>query len=163
MRRELGKVTGLLACVLIFGAAGAQERPLQAGDAAPDLTLQTLDGERIALKGADRPIVLALLAHGLGPCHALAPKLEAELAPAVKARGGLLIGAFVKGRRAAQFVRQHELSFPCAVSPELGESFDPDGLPYLVLINKEGKVAKTTRGLGQDELIGAMKAALGAD
>lgn len=147
----LPDLTGRTA-VATFSEMGSSEYPL--GQPAPDVTLQTLDGGTVRLADLrGSVVVIDFWATWCVPCWEALEHTE-ELAAWAKA-SGLPVKVFAlntmetaKGeelrRQIAEFLRAKKLELPVLVDSvhDAFSAFHEPGLPSLVIVGKDGKLAR---------------------
>lgn len=114
---------------------------VKAGERAPELRLQTLDGEGLVLGGEDpqgRSTLIAFVAPDCPVCAALIPAIKAM----ARQEAAWLRVVFASDGDAPQHVpfrRQKGLTeYPYVVSMELGLTYQVGKLPYAVLLDEKG-------------------------
>ncbi|WP_176521617.1 TlpA family protein disulfide reductase [Longimonas halophila] len=119
---------------------------------APDLTLTTLEGEEIALRNTEGPVVLNFWATWCPPCRKEIPDLI-DLQNEYGDRGLTLVGVSrdQEGESVVTpFVEDMEINYPIVVEKDnqleetLGTVY---ALPTTVLISPEGQVTHSVMGL----------------
>ncbi len=138
-----------LICITCFASAvGAQE-----GSPAPDFTLQDVDGK--SFRAADylgrQPILMDFWATWCGPCKTELPHLD-DIYQDFKEQGLLFLAISEDSPRSASKVKPYVRSMNYAATVLM----DPDGqvlrkyfgssLPHTVLIDRNGKIARTFQG-----------------
>jgi thiol-disulfide isomerase/thioredoxin len=118
----------------------------------PDLTLTTLEGEEIALRNTEGPVVLNFWATWCPPCRHEIPDLI-EIQNEYGDRGLTLVGVSrdQEGKSVVTpFVEDMEINYPIVVETDnqleeaLGTGY---ALPTTVLISPEGQVTHSVMGL----------------
>jgi peroxiredoxin len=148
---------GLLCLALVLPRAqihAQQAKDVAKGAVVPDHSFKTLEGKIIKLsqfKGKN--VVLAFVVAGMGACHAFAPKLEKNICKVYKNRNTVVIGVFVKPRKAKQFKKTHGLTCPMAVDNRLARSFPSDGYPFVVVLDGQRRFRFSTKGIAADQMI----------
>ncbi|MDP9443447.1 MAG: TlpA family protein disulfide reductase [Actinomycetota bacterium] len=164
-------VAGLLAGLLAAGPAGCGRtlggaegfvagagvvtllEPAQRA-AAPEVSGQTLDGERVALSDfAGSVVVLNVWGSWCGPCRSEAPELVAA-AGRLAGDGVQFLGVNVRDdgqrARALAFVRRYGVPYPSLYDPDgstlLGIEPRPAAIPSTVVIDRAGRVAALVLG-----------------
>jgi methylamine dehydrogenase accessory protein MauD len=134
------QVGALLERVAPVGALSVAQGP-EVGEPAPQMVVQGLGGEPIALGGVDglrRRTLLFFLSPSCPVCKTLLPTLErivAEESPGVR----LVYASDGDLAEHRDFVRGHRLeASEYTLSRELGLAFEVAKLPYAVLIDADG-------------------------
>lgn len=116
------------------------------GFAAPDFTLDTLDGGSITLSGQrGQPIMLNFWASWCLPCRTEMPAIE-RVHQRLNEQGLLIIGLNVTSQdseaAARSFAQEYGLTFPIALDRDGSASaqYDLMGLPSTYFIDREGIV-----------------------
>lgn len=114
---------------------------VKAGERAPELHLQTLDGEALVLGGEDsqgRSTLIAFVAPDCPVCAALIPAIKA-LARQEAAWLRMVFASDGDAPQHVRFRRQKGLTeYPYVVSMELGLAYQVGKLPYAVLLDEHG-------------------------
>ncbi len=149
LRRSLPLAVGFGAALVLGGAAilaatQPQRPPL------PDLTLQTLSGQPVALRSLQgQPLVVNLWATWCPPCRRELPMLvqAAKQQAALGARGAriVLVAEGEPAQRVADFLRAQQLSPPLVLlDPQqaLMRAYDSPGFPTTLFVRADGQVAR---------------------
>lgn len=122
----------------------AVNKKLEAGQDAPNMTLQTLDNKLVEIAGnvgKQRSQLVFFVSPDCPVCKTLLPALksaaehEADWLDLVLASDGMELDH-------AGFVKRYNLAgFPYVVSELLGKSYGMAKLPYAALIDDQGKIA----------------------
>lgn len=154
LRRFLPPViAAALVVALGFGllrSNGAVEGPL-VGKAAPDFTLQTLNGGTISLASLKgRPVVLNFWASWCVPCRDEAPQLR-DLSEKQTANGLAVVGVVFSDKNLGavkSFVQEYALAYPSLLDPQLSTSiaYGVSGVPETFFIDKQGVVRGYDQG-----------------
>jgi len=139
-----------------FRMVKAQSRP-----EAPDFTLKDLDGHSFHLKGQrGKAVLIQFWASWCGPCRIEMPSVE-ELHRRFQHKGLTVVGVNDEDPEVAQeFLQEQDFTFPMLVDAggEVGNAYEVDAIPTLVLIDQEGKIVHRDVGLGNGrELRRALK------
>ncbi|MBI5156709.1 MAG: TlpA family protein disulfide reductase [Acidimicrobiia bacterium] len=143
------------AATTITTPSGFDIPPHIIGNAAPDFTIDLLDGSRFDLSDHlacyGRPVLLNLWASWCAPCREEMPALDAASRTHTDV---YFIGVAVEDdpAAAAAFAAEVAVSYPLAIdeSGEVGRDYPSPGLPATFLISPDGIIVKTVYG-GLDE------------
>jgi len=151
---------------LLRGTGGQVGGPL-VGKAAPDFTLQTLNGGTLtlaSLKG--RPVVLNFWASWCVPCRQEAPILR-DLSEKQTANGLAVVGVVFsdKNLKAVRaFIREYALAYPSLLDPNLNTSiaYGVSGVPETFFIDRSGVIRSYVQGALTTDRLRASLGAIGA-
>ena len=157
---EFNRVLSLMLALLVLGGAwawmsrirgaapaspSAESSPRQ-GFAAPEFSLDSLDGSRITLSTLrGHPVVLNLWASWCLPCRTEMPGLE-RVYQEYKDRGVVILGANMTRQdseeAARSFVEEHALTFPVLLDREgsMQAAYQIVGLPSTYFIDRQGVI-----------------------
>jgi thiol-disulfide isomerase/thioredoxin len=159
--------------MMMGGAEGeAPEMPelsVKAGDPAPDFKLSDLDGKEVTLASLKGKVVLLdFWATWCGPCKAAMPtiqKLHDEYKVKDEGKDVVILGVNTweqKPEAAKEYMTKKKFSYGCLMKgDELAAAYGVKGIPTLVIIGKDGKVAKVEVGLS-DMTGGGLRKAIDA-
>ena len=132
--------------------------PVEQREPAPDVVAETLDGDQLALRDLDGPVVVNFWASWCGPCAQEAPALQ-RLAEAYDGRVAF-VGVNVKDGRAAasSFERDFGVAYPSWSDPaaSIAASFGgigPAALPSTLVLDAEHRVAARLFGAVDEALL----------
>jgi thiol-disulfide isomerase/thioredoxin len=134
------------------------------GKPAPDLTLSTLDGRQMPLSSLRGKVVLLdFWATWCAPCRDQMPAI-AKLVKETRDQGLIVLGINddETPEKAASFANEQKLDWPSLFDGkqhEAREKYKVDGIPTLVLIDKQGVVVEYQLGSGP-AIDAAIRAAL---
>lgn len=138
--------------VLCAGVLSAPALALNVGQKAPDFIAPSLQDAAV-VKSADyrgKVLYVDFWASWCGPCVQAFPLLE-QLRTELKADGFEVIGVNVDNdiSDAKDFMRKHVVSFPLVrpVGDEVPTAFGLEGMPYGVVIDRNGVVRSLHIGL----------------
>jgi peroxiredoxin len=152
-RRKIGATVGLAVGILVLvaagvamwgsGQSGSSGRPI-AGQAAPDFTLDLLDGSTITLSELrGRVVVVNFWATWCPPCEDELPDLQ-TIWEDYQAEGIVLIGvAFDEGEPAVQeMAARLGVTFPLGLEAEdsISAAYGVTGMPETFVVDQEGRV-----------------------
>ncbi len=114
------------------------------GEAAPDFTLETLDGETVSLSDyRGRPVVLNFWATWCVPCREEMPLLQ-ETYEAHQAEGLVILGVNVRENPEAvrRFLGEVGVDFPVVLDPDVAvvNRYLVTSLPMTFFIDREGQL-----------------------
>ncbi|MDA0802780.1 MAG: TlpA disulfide reductase family protein [Planctomycetota bacterium] len=141
--------------------AGAEmsqpELKFKVGDAAPEFTLKTIAGEEVSLASLKGKVVLLdFWATWCGPCKAAMPEMQ-KIADDYKDKGVVVYGINVwekKEDAAKKYIESKGFTYPTLLSgDDLAKQYGITSIPTLVVIGKDGKIAKTEVGFGGAEAL----------
>ena len=137
---------------------GALGLPTQNGEAAPDFSIDLLDGTNFQLSDHlttdGRPVILNLWASWCGPCRAEMPAFDAMSKVHTDV---LFLGVAVEDdpTAAREFAAEIGVSYPLAIDEDyrVGRRYPSPGLPATYLIAADGAIARTVFGqMDEDQL-----------
>ncbi|MCE2881931.1 MAG: TlpA family protein disulfide reductase [Planctomycetaceae bacterium] len=148
-------------------AAEAPKLKVKEGDAAPDFALKDLAGAEVTLASLKGKVVLLdFWATWCGPCKMAMPTIQ-KLHDEYKDKGVVVLGVNTWEQQpdaARKYIEQKKFTYGCRFSGDaLAEAYGVPGIPTLVVIGKDGKVAMAEVGLADssgDSLRKAIDAAL---
>lgn len=129
-------------------------KELGEGDEAPDFTVELVDGESISLsEQRDKIVLLNFWATWCGPCVREMPAFE-TLAKEYKDEVYVIaVNCMEDKNTVSKFVKEKGYTFPVAydVDGEICMKYPSDGIPYTLIIDKEGIVQRIYLGAGTAE------------
>lgn len=141
----LARQIGVLHQRIAPAGALALRQPLKIGDAAPEMTLQGLDGSAVQIGGVrgGRSQLLLFISPDCAICEILLPSVRSAHG-AERAWLDIVLASDGEPDRHAAFVRDKGLAkFPYVLSEQLGRTYGVSKLPYAVLIDEAGKLSST--------------------
>jgi len=165
MLRSFVRRVTLAAVIAAPSLLSAQEAGIPVGSAAPNATLETLDGRPAQLSQwiGKMPVLLEFWASWCSNCKTLEP----EMIKAAKAYGRQVkfVGVAVSANQTPDRVKRYMQQHPTGVDmlyDRTGTAVDAYDVPatsYVVVIDRTGKVVYTGSG-GQQNLTAAIRKAL---
>ena len=151
-------------------AESAQTTPplaFRAGDQAPDFKLTSLAGTEVTLDSLKGKVVLLdFWATWCGPCKQIMPVIQ-KLSEEFKDKGVAVFGVNTwekKDGAAKSYMESKKYTYGCLLAGEdLAKTYGITGIPTLIIINKDGTIAKAEVGAGgnvEADLRAAITAAL---
>ena len=140
----------LLACLglvfLLSQCAKEEKRP----SLAPEFSLKTLTGEEMSLsKYNGKTLLIDFWATWCGPCRESIPHLV-HLHKTYRGQGLEVVGLSMdKGdpKTVDHFVKSLDIPYAIAIAPEeIARAYGVNGVPTIVLIDKEGKIREKIVG-----------------
>jgi thiol-disulfide isomerase/thioredoxin len=146
----------LAAAIALPSFVSAQESGIAVGSAAPNATIETLDGRNVQLSQwiGRTPVVLEFWASWCSNCKALEPELQRaaqRFSADVK-----FVAVAVSANQTPERVRRYLQAHPLPVEmlyDRTGTAVDAYSVPatsYVVVIDRRGRVVYTGSGGGQD-------------
>lgn len=143
---------------------GGTSRVAHVGSPAPQWTESTSTGTKLSfdsLRG--KPVYLNFFATWCPPCNEEAPDINA-LQKLYARRGLQVVGVdeLEDAKKAAQFVRKYDLSYPAIVDDgTLQDEYKVNGLPVHVFIDRTGVIRKMVTGeMDKTQIAAAIQAIL---
>jgi cytochrome c biogenesis protein CcmG/thiol:disulfide interchange protein DsbE len=164
-------VVALLA--VVYGVVRPSDEPTKVGTAAPEFTLDRLEGEG-TISSADmkgRPVIINFWASWCDPCRREAPLLEAVWKEHRDA-GLIVLGVDLRDapENALEFLEEHDLTYPTVTDPDmvLAKAMGigrTDGLPQTFFVDSAWRLqgidgGDETRTEGGVVILGEMSAEL---
>ncbi len=156
----------LSAAIVAPAILSAQESGIPVGNAAPNATLETLDGQSAQLSQwiGKTPVVLEFWASWCSNCKALEPemlKVAKQFGRDVKFVG-VAVSANQTPERVKKYMQVHVLPVQMLYdrAGTAVDAYDVPATSYVVVIDRRGKVVYTGSGGGQDLTTAIKKAML---
>ena len=130
---------------------GIQETPggLSVGDKAPDVTVQLNNGTSFVLSDHEKEVTLFnFWATWCGPCVGEMPAFEKLYEGYAEDVNFVIVNIQEDRETVDAFIQENEYTFPVGYDEE-GEvfaSYPSDGIPYTVIVGRDGRVAKIFLG-----------------
>jgi cytochrome c biogenesis protein CcmG/thiol:disulfide interchange protein DsbE len=146
----------LLSIVVMTLAAGCTDRGAQQGPlAAPDFTLQGMDGKTVRLSDhKGKVVLLEFWATWCPPCRESVPGLQ-KLHNAYKDKGLVVLAVSMdqdNWEEVTSFIAERHITYTVLKgNAGVAEEYRVRALPMTVIINKEGNISKRYLGMGSDE------------
>jgi len=117
---------------------------------APEFSLKTLTGEEMSLaNNKGKTLLIDFWATWCGPCRESIPHLV-HLHKTYQGQGLAVVGLSMdKGdpKTVDHFAKSLDIPYPIAIAPEeIARAYGVNGLPTIVLIDKEGKIREKIVG-----------------
>ena len=138
------------------------ELAFKVGDAAPEFALKDLAGTEVTLASLKGKVVLLdFWATWCGPCKMAMPTIQ-KLHEEYASKGVAILGVNTwekKADAAKAYMESKKFTYPCLLDGDkLAESYGIRGIPTLVVIGKDGKLALLEVGLSDASGNGLRKA-----
>lgn len=148
--RSLLLRSGIVLSLFVAVVPGCAARlPAESGMVAPSVRVRATGGEFDSEARAGQPLVLEFWETGCEYCRALAPRMQ-RVHERIAARGGTVLGLAMQEDsldRARTVARSHGMEFPVALAPlELVDAYGVRAVPFLVVIDRGGRVVRFFRG-----------------
>ncbi len=160
-----GTLALALSCALLAGGCGpvstGKTQAALSGQEIKDMTFTGLDGKPVQFRPliAGKVALVDLWATWCGPCLAAVPDLQA-IHNQFRDRGFTVVGVMIDQnatRIGPDFIREKlKVSYPVVMDDDgeaIGKQVMIQGIPLLLLIDKDGKVIKSFRGLTNKEIL----------
>lgn len=121
------------------------------GDSAPDFTAQTADGSSFTLSEQNGKVVLLnFWATWCGPCVGEMPAFERIYSEYGEEVAVLAVNCLEDKEVVDQFISDNSYTFPIAYDTDgtINGKYPTDGIPYTLVIGKDGTVKKIYVGAG---------------
>ncbi len=120
------------------------------GEAAPDFTLESLDGPNLRLQERQGEVVLInFWASWCGPCRQELPILD-RLHQRYQDAGFSVFGVNVEGKRkpAEKIAKKSKVTFPLLIDAgqKVSENYELEAMPTTVVVDRNGKIRYIHRG-----------------
>jgi peroxiredoxin len=135
----------LLTCAVITQCSRSTRDPLKAGERVPDFSLDSLAGQKVALKDLrNKGVVLVnFWATWCAPCKTEIPLLD-EVYDKLQDKGFTVVGVSVQERKdtVAAFCRKNQVRYPILFDPDgdVAKQYGVFAFPTTVVVNREGVV-----------------------
>ena len=147
------------------GEAEAQipQLKVKVGDAAPEFALKDLDGKEVTLASLRGKVVLLdFWATWCGPCKAAMPGIQ-KIHEDYAGKDVVVLGVNAMepgdGSKARDYVQSKKYTYGCLLKgDQLAAAYGVTGIPTLVIVGKDGKVAFAEVGFGDGGAAGLRKA-----
>ncbi len=158
MKNRYGvKVLLLWAMCLALGACGGEESsPVAAGDSYRDFTAVLADGSTFTLSDHEGSVILLnFWATWCGPCVGEMPAFPRLVEKYGDDLTLIAVNLGEDEETVKGFLEDRGYDFPVALDPEeaVGALYPTDGIPYTVLIGRDGKVASIHLGADRADVM----------
>ncbi|MBQ4524257.1 MAG: TlpA family protein disulfide reductase [Lachnospiraceae bacterium] len=129
-------------------------KELETGDTAPDFTAELVEGGEITLSEQNGKIVLLnFWATWCSPCVREMPAFERLVEEYKDEVIVIAVNCMEDENAVAEFIKEKGYTFPVAYDVEgnICEKYPSDGIPYTLVIDKEGVIRKIYLGAGDAE------------
>ena len=138
------------------------ELKVKVGDAAPDFKLMDLAGKEVTLASLKGQVVLLdFWATWCGPCKAAMPSIQ-KIHDDYKGKGVTVLGVNTWEKKedgAKKYMESKGFNYGCLLrGDDLATAYGVTGIPTLVVVGKDGKVALVEVGMGPNGADGLRKA-----
>ena len=162
--RKIGLILVAAACLAGGDGCGGAHQELAEASQAPDFTAELTDGNSFTLSEQQGKVVLLnFWATWCSPCVEEMPALEKVYQEYGDQVEVLAVDCGEEKETVDQFLEEKDYSFPVAYDEknEISEKYPSDGIPYTLVIGKDGTVTETFTGsLGTEEQYKAYRRAL---
>ena len=134
------------------------------GEVAPDFTLRDIDNQSVSLSSTKGKVVLiSFWATWCGPCQVEMPHIQ-KMYSELGSKGFTVLSVSADDARTASMVKplikKNGYTFPVLLDKEttVVAQYNPSKtLPYSVLIDRDGKIAKVHQGYNPGDEVGLRK------
>jgi peroxiredoxin len=145
----------VLSIVAIALLAGCTDRVAQSNTMASDFSLKDMSGKTVRLSDyKGKVVLLEFWASWCPPCRASVPGLE-KLHNAYKDKGLVLLAVSMDeggGDEVRSFIRESGITYTVLKGTEdVAMKYEVRSIPMMLVLNKEGRIAKRYLGMGSDE------------
>jgi peroxiredoxin len=129
---------------------------VRVGDAVPEFSLTTIDGETVSLPAPGKVVLINFFATWCGPCQVELPHIEriwSDLRSDDRFRL-VVVGREETAETVQAYRREHSFTFPMAADPErkVYSLFAKELIPRTVVVSPAGQVVYATAGFYEDEV-----------
>jgi len=135
--------------------AGCTDKGVQRDTAASDFSLQDMSGKTVRLSDyKGKVVLLEFWATWCPPCRASVPGLE-KLHKAYKDKGMVLLAVSMDDGgwdEVKSFMKESGITYTVLKGTEdVAMKYDVRSIPMMLVLNKEGRIARRYLGMGSDE------------
>jgi thiol-disulfide isomerase/thioredoxin len=149
-------VSAALACALAIGSAAAAQK-LGIGDTPPDVLGKDVSGQFIHLADyRGKLVVISFWASWCPPCRKELPMLLRLQTVATRDR--LVVLSVNEDQDSSKFraimrvLKDQDLTLIADASNAKGRAYDVNGIPHMVILGKDGRIAAIHVGYGEGEI-----------
>jgi peroxiredoxin len=149
----------MLACAALTQCSRSMREPLGAGERAPEFSLDSLAGEKVALKDLKKKgiVLLNFWATWCAPCKAEIPLLD-QLSEKLQDKGLTVVGVSVQERKdsVAAFCRKNRVKYPILLDSDadVSKQYGVFAFPTTIVLSQDGVVLlQQSKTLDQQTLL----------
>ena len=145
----------VLFIIAISVLAGCTDRGARTDTVASDFSLKDMSGKTVRLSDyKGKVVLLEFWASWCPPCRASVPGIE-KLHKAYKDKGLVVLAVSMDGGgldEVKSFIKESGITYSVLQGTEdVAEKYEVRSIPMMLVLNKEGRIAKRYLGMGSDE------------